>query len=382
MRVVVAPDAFKGNLSAIEVCHCFERGVRRADPAAIVDKLPMSDGGEGLVEVMAEATGGTTIPQRVQDPLGRDIDGFFGLTGDGRVAVIEMAAASGLPHLRKEERNPLIASTYGTGQLIRAALDRGVEHILVGIGGSATVDGGAGMAMALGAELLDGRGRPIAPGGGGLADLGSIRLQGIDARLANVRVEVACDVDNPLTGPNGAARIYGPQKGADPEMVEILDANLSHLAQVIRRELGREVKAHPGAGAAGGLGAGMMAFCNGTLRSGIDLVLDHVDFDARVVGADLVLTGEGRLDGQSLFGKTPVGVSQRAGKLGCPAMAIAGCAHGDLNAIHEHNIVAYFAIDQRPIADPDFADTPRMLARLAEQAVRAFLAGRGSVSGP
>ena len=344
MKIVIAPDSFKETLSAAEVTAALADGVRAALPRATIDACPMADGGEGTVAAMVAATRGTVRTASVAGPLGEQLDAGFGLLGGraaaaGKVAVIEMAAASGLDLVPPARRDPLRTTTYGTGELIRAALDAGASEILVGIGGSATVDGGCGCAQAIGVAFTDAAGEPCVCGlaGGGLPAVHRIDLARRDPRVAQARIRVACDVTNPLTGPNGAARVYGPQKGATPEMVEQLDAALAHLAEVIRRDLGLDVAHLPGAGAAGGLGAGLVAFLGAELQRGVEIVADAVGLSARLAGADLCLTGEGKLDRQSLSGKTAVGVARVAREaavpvLCIPAQAETGLDHGGLFA--------------------------------------------------
>ncbi|MGB3958921.1 MAG: glycerate kinase, partial [bacterium] len=288
MRIIIAPDSFKGSLTAAEVAASIERGVKRVLPQAETIPVPLADGGEGTVDALVSATGGRLVTKEVTGPLGERVKASYGLLGDGETAVIEMAAASGLPLVPLEKRNPMLTTTYGTGELILAALDEGCRRIIIGIGGSATNDGGAGMAQALGVKLLDEEGLDIPYGAAGLARLDRIDISSLDRRLAQVEVLVACDVDNPLTGPRGAARVYGPQKGADPQMVEELDQILGRFAAIILRDLGKDVKDIPGAGAAGGLGAGLMAFLNGRLAPGVELVLAAVKLEERIQkGADL-----------------------------------------------------------------------------------------------
>ncbi|MGG3894863.1 glycerate kinase [Geobacillus stearothermophilus] len=344
MKVVIAPDSFKESLSALEVAEAVERGFRSVFPEAEYVKVPMADGGEGTVQSLVDATGGRIVEVNVTGPLGEPVRAFFGLLGDGKTAVIEMAAASGLHLVPRDRRNPLVTTTRGTGELIRAALDVGATHLIIGIGGSATNDGGAGMVQALGGRLLDEDGRDIGPGGGALAYLQSIDLSGLDPRLENVRIDVACDVDNPLTGPRGASAIFGPQKGATPDMVAVLDQNLTHYADVISRELGKQVGDIPGAGAAGGLGAGLLAFLPAELKRGVDIVIETVQLAERVKGADLVITGEGRIDGQTIFGKTPIGVARTAKQFGVPVIGIAGSLGDDSAVVLDHGIDALFTI--------------------------------------
>lgn len=311
MNIIIACDSFKGSLSSQDVASAISSGLLRADPDLHLTRIPIADGGEGTVEAYLAAVGGQRHTCTVSGPLGEPVEADYAVLPDG-TAVIEMAQASGLPLLSGRKPDPLRAGTYGTGQLIRDALDSGCCSFLIGIGGSATTDGGAGMLQALGARFLDREGNPLSPGGGELLRLDRIDLSGFDPRLAGCSVRIASDVVNPLCGPQGAAAIYGPQKGASPREVELLDAALAHYADVIVRCTGQDVRNRPGAGAAGGLGAGLMAFCGAVPGSGIDAMLDAVGFDRLLAGADLVITGEGRIDGQSASGKVPVGVARRA----------------------------------------------------------------------
>ena len=309
MRIVIAPDSFKESLSALDAALAIREGFRAVYPDADYVLLPVADGGEGTVDALVAATGGRRVARRVVGPLGDEVEAFYGVTGDGGVAVIEMAAASGLELVPPPLRNPLVTTTFGVGELIRAALDDGARRFVIGIGGSATNDGGAGMVQALGVRLIDAGGGELPRGGGALAGLEDIDVSGLDPRLTECSIEVACDVDNPLVGPNGASAVFGPQKGATPELVRILDASLAHYAAVVERTLGKPVADMPGAGAAGGLGAGLYAFLGARLRPGTEIVMAAVDMDLVVRDADLVITGEGRLDSQTIHGKTPIGVA-------------------------------------------------------------------------
>ncbi|MGG4012470.1 glycerate kinase [Bacillus smithii] len=344
MKIVIAPDSFKESLSAFQAARAIEKGFRDVFPEAEYVLIPMADGGEGTVQSLVDATGGTVIEKRVTGPLGEPVDAFFGLLGDGKTAVIEMAAASGLHLVPNEKRNPLLTTTRGTGELIRAALDKGVEHLIIGVGGSATNDGGAGMIQALGGRLLDQKRQEIAPGGGHLSELVEIDLSSLDSRLKKVKIEVACDVDNPLTGPNGASAVFGPQKGATPEMVRQLDENLSRFADVVEQTLEKPIRHVPGAGAAGGLGAGLLAFLDAELKRGVEIVLEAVQFQERVKDASLVITGEGRIDGQTVSGKTPIGVAKAAKQYGIPVIGIAGSLSEDSDIVLKHGIDALYSI--------------------------------------
>ena len=324
MRVLVAPQEFKGSLTAVEAAAAIEHGLRAIFPDADVDRAPVADGGPGTVEAIVHAAGGRTSIARVDGPLGAPVDARWGRIDQGRTAVIEMAAASGLTLLRADQLDPRRASTAGTGQLIRHALDAGVERILIGVGGSATNDGGAGMAEALGAVLLDEHGTRLPPGGAPLANLARIRMEGFDQRVKAVEMTVLCDVQNPLLGPEGASAVYGPQKGADPACVAQLDRALANFAGILERDLDASLAEVPGAGAAGGLAAGLMAFCRATLQSGFAAVSEAVALADRVTQADLVITGEGRLDTQSAYGKTVAGVASLAQAAGVACVAVAG----------------------------------------------------------
>lgn len=347
MKIVIAPDSFKESLSALEVATHIRAGFSEVYPDADYVVLPVADGGEGTVEAMVAATGGSVVRIAVTGPLGTPVDAFFGLTGDGKTAIIEMAAASGLMLVPPRLRDPLITTTQGVGELIVAALDKGARHFIVGIGGSATNDGGAGMLQALGVRLLDPDGKALGPGGGELGRLKTIDVSSLDPRLAACRVEVACDVDNPLVGPRGASAIFGPQKGATPDKVALLDANLEHYASVIKQVLGVDVGALPGAGAAGGLGAGFKAFLGAELKPGSEIVTTAVGLDAVLADADLVITGEGRIDGQTIHGKTPIGVASVAKRHGKPVIGIAGCLGAEAEAVFDHGIDAVFSVLSR-----------------------------------
>ncbi|MBL7076413.1 MAG: glycerate kinase [Kiritimatiellae bacterium] len=373
MKIGIAPDSFKGNMTALQVATRIEKGLRKALGDITVVKVPMADGGDGTAKTIVDATGGRMVRRTVSGPLGKPVRASFGLSGDGHTAVIEMAEASGLALLRPSQRNPMRTTTRGTGELISHALKLGVSHLLVGIGGSATTDGGMGMARALGVRFLDKRGREVADNGRGLLRVASIDMTGLDPRLEDVRVEVACDVDNPLTGLHGAAQVYGPQKGATPEMVEQLDAGLENLADVIKRDLGKSVLKVPGSGAAGGLGAGLLAFLHGELRPGIAIVIDAVQLAKRLKGCDLVITGEGRMDGQTAFGKTPAGVAGVAKSLGLPVIALAGCLGPGVSKVHKIGIDAYFSTLERSINEDEIPVVgPTMLTNCAEQVGRVI----------
>lgn len=376
VRVVIAPDSFKGCLSALQVCDAVERGVLRAVPDAQTVKAPMADGGEGTVDALVDATGGRYVTERVVGPLGVPTQARFGVLGDSQTAVIEMAAASGLPLVPPARRNPLLTTTFGTGQLIKAALDLGCRKFIIGIGGSATNDAGAGMAQALGARMVDAHGAEIVRASGGrLADIAHIDVSQLDDRLSECEVRVACDVDNPLYGETGAAHVYGLQKGATPEIVAMLDAGLRHFADLLKKDLGVDVADVPGAGAAGGLGAGLIAFCHATLERGVDIVIDVVRLDERMRGADLVITGEGRIDRQTSRGKTPHGVARVAGDNGIPVVALGGSVDITAHDLHDAGFHAVFSILTEPMTLDEAmmpARAEAMLAFAGEQVLRAI----------
>jgi len=373
MKIVIAPDSFKESLSALEVASEIEAGMREIYPDAEYLKLPMADGGEGTVQALIDASGGQRIERVVTGPLGQPVQGFYGLMGDGRTAVIEMAAASGLELLTAQQRDALHATTYGTGQLIRAALDAGARHFILGVGGSATNDGGAGMLQALGARLLAGDRRELEAGGAALAALEQIDLSGFDQRLAQSTFQIACDVDNPLVGPHGASAIFGPQKGATPQQVAQLDAALQQYAAVLERQFGQRVADLPGAGAGGGIAAAMLVFLRGRLRPGSEIVAQAVGLANAIASADLVLTGEGRVDGQTVHGKTPIGVARLARQYGKPVIAIGGCLGNGVELVYQHGIAASVAAVSRPCTVAQALAEARQNLRLAARNVAALL---------
>jgi glycerate kinase len=369
MNIVVAADSFKGTLTSREAGNAIADGIHRVLPDARVMVLPVADGGEGTVEAFLEARGGTRRCVTVMGPLGEPVGAEFAILAGGKQAVLEMAAASGITLLESDRRDPLRTTTYGTGQIIGAALDAGCGEILIGVGGSATVDGGCGAAQALGVCFLDATDRALQPGiGGGQLDrIERIDLADRDLRVAGSEIAVLCDVANPLCGAKGAARTFGPQKGASPEQVSLLDENLRHLADVILRDMGMDVRDRPGAGAAGGLAAGLMAFCGATLVPGIGAVLDAVNLDQHLREADLVVTGEGRLDAQSMMGKVVAGVAARARSAGVRVVAIAGSVGAGAERCREM-LDAYYAVFESPPANlPTAAEAAdRLRQRTAE----------------
>ncbi|NLC39139.1 MAG: glycerate kinase [Clostridia bacterium] len=373
MRIVLAPDSYKGSLSASQVAFYMEEAIREVAPWIRVEKVPIADGGEGTVDAFLAGAGGEKRNLTVTGPLGEPVQAFFGILPDG-TGVIEMAAASGLPLVPPERRNPLITTTYGTGELIKGALDAGCRRLVIGVGGSATNDGGLGMAQALGGLFLDGSGRPLAFGGGELSKLERIDLQGLDPRLRGMEILVACDVDNPLWGPNGAAAVFAPQKGADPEMVCRLDEGLKHLADVMRRELGRDVGDLPGAGAAGGLGAALLAFLGASLQPGIEVMAAVTGLEEKIAGADLVITGEGNTDYQTARGKAPVGVGRIARKYGVPVIALSGGLGLDVERVYEAGLDAVFSIMPGPLTLEEAMErAPELLKKATANLIRLLL---------
>lgn len=382
-RIVVAPNAFKGCLSASEAARAMAVGIARAMPAAELIRVPVADGGDGLVDVAHEALGGSLHRCSVTGPLFERREAAFCHVPAERFAAVEMALASGLALVPLEQRDPTRTTTLGTGELIGAALAQGVSRIGVGIGGSATTDGGLGMATALGVRFLDKAGQEVRPVGGELGRIHRIDMNGLDPRLKGVRIEAVCDVDNPLCGPKGAAAVYGPQKGATPEQVKLLDEGLANLADVIERDLGVACRDLPGAGAAGGLGAGLHAFLGAELRRGVDLVLDLVGLDDKLTDAILVLTGEGQIDFQTAFGKAPAGVGERALAHGIPCVAIAGSVGEGVDTLAKVGITAVFSLCSRPMTlDDAMAQAAPLLEQAAEQVGRLFQASHPSADKP
>jgi glycerate kinase len=378
MRILIAPDSFKNALSALEVARSLRAGLQKAFQDAEFEILPMADGGEGTVEALIDATRGQIIKTPVHDPLMRPIESTFGITGDGVTAVIEMASASGIQLITSEERNPWITTTFGTGELIHAALDKGCRDIILGIGGSATNDCGMGMATALGVKFLDQDGNLVVQGGGMLAEITRIDMSGLDDRIRETKIMVACDVTNPLTGPDGASHVYGPQKGADTEMVKQLDSNLDKFSGVITEQLGKKVGNIPGAGAAGGLGAGLIAFLDGELVEGVPVIAAKTGLDEAAAKADIVITGEGGIDFQTQFGKTPYGVAQVAKKHGKPVIAFAGTIGKGVDELYSKGIDAVVSILDSPMSlEEAIRETPILLEAAGERIGRLLLLGQG-----
>ena len=363
MKIVVAPDSFKGSLTAIEVSDAIEQGIREVFPEAEIVKIPMADGGDGTVQCLVNATGGEILREKVTGPLGGEVLASYGILGDKKTAVIEMAEASGLTLVPENQRNPLITTTYGTGQLIKAALDQGCRKMIIGIGGSATNDGGTGMLQALGVKLLNQEGKEVSFGGGELKKIFRIDTKYLDNRLSETKVLIASDVSNPLCGPQGASRIYGPQKGATPEIIEELDKSLSYFAELIKRDLNKDVKDIPGAGAAGGLGASLMAFLNAELRPGIEIMIEIVKLEQAIKYADLVITGEGKIDSQTIYGKAPIGVAKIAKKYKVPVMAIAVILGEGADIVYQHGIDFLMKISEPPMSINDSKDNKISIIR-------------------
>jgi glycerate kinase len=378
MKIVIAPQSFKGSISALEAAQAIERGVRAAAPEAETVLVPVADGGDGTLDALVDSTGGQVFRSTVTGPLGRPLDAVWGVMGDGRTAIVEMALASGLALIPPRRRDPRITTTRGTGEIIKEALDRGFSRIIVGLGGSATNDGGAGMASALGVYFWDAEGRPLPSGGAALARLARIDASGLHPGLAQAVIVGATDVTNPLCGPTGASAIYGPQKGATPEIVAELDAALGNFARVVRQDLGQDVAERPGAGAAGGLGAGLMVFTGAELRSGIDMVCEVLEFDRHLEGADLVITGEGRADHSTIYDKAPVGVARRAMARGIPTVLLAGGLGPGHEELYQHGIAGIVCIADQPMGfQQSLKRTGELLEAAAQRTLRLLRAGVG-----
>jgi len=373
MKIVVAPDSFKGSLTAIEVSDAIEKGIREVFPEAEIIKIPMADGGDGTVQCLVNATGGKILEEKVIGPLGNEVWAFYGILGDRKTAIVEMAAASGLTLVPEGKRNPLITTTYGTGQLIKAALNQGCRKMIIGIGGSATNDGGAGMVQALGTKLLDKDGEEIGFGGGELKKIVKIDISCMDKRLSDIKVLVASDVNNPLCGPQGASRIYGPQKGATPEIIEELDESLAYFAELIKRDLHKDIKDIPGAGAAGGLGASLIAFLNAEFRPGIEIMIEAVKLEQAIKDADLVITGEGKIDSQTIYGKAPIGVAKIAKKHNIPVVAVAAIIEEDSRIFQSYGIDTLIKVSEPPMR---LSEIKTKKIWLIKKSIKQFLRGR------
>ncbi len=377
MNILIAPDSFKDCLSAKEVAHNIEKGIRKIMPGADIKILPLADGGEGTVDALVAATKGVIKKVRVHDPLMREIDSFFGILGDGNTAVIEMAAASGIELLKENERNPWITTTFGTGELIKHALDVGCKKLVIGIGGSSTNDAGAGMVQALGGSFRDPSGKETGFGGGMLSDISVIDMAKLDKRINRCSILVACDVDNPLYGENGAAMVYSLQKGAGADMAAKLDHNLRHFASLIKDTLDIDVASIPGAGAAGGTGAGMVAFLNAVMKPGFGIIKDITGLEEEMQRTDVVITGEGRIDYQTQYGKAPYGVAQLAVKYNKPVIAIAGTLGERYEELYSRGFDLIIPIADKPMELKDSISKADILIQdAAERIIREIQAGK------
>ena len=376
MKIVVAPQAFKGSLSATEVGNSMIKGIENVIENSTNLLVPVADGGDGTLETLVESSQGKINSIKVTGPLGEQQNSAWGALGKNKTAIIEMARSSGLALVPINKLNPLISTTYGLGEVILDALDQGYRDFIIGIGGSATNDAGAGMAQALGVKLLDSNGNELSFGGESLSKLNSIDVGGIDTRIKESNFAIACDVNNPLTGPEGASAIYGPQKGATPEMVNTLDQALTNFAEIVEKDLGIKINDVEGSGAAGGLGGGLIAFLNGKLRKGVDIVLDFVDINKALTNTNLVITGEGQLDFQTIYNKAPIGVARRAKHLGIPVIAISGSLGENFSVVHEHGIDAASSIVSKPMTLAEASkNAPELISAATEQALRYMKIG-------
>ncbi|EJL6322621.1 glycerate kinase [Vibrio cholerae] len=374
MKVVIAPDSFKESLTAKQVCDAIQAGLARVWHDAKFVAIPVADGGEGTVQSLVDATQGRLVEVKVMGPQGKRVEAFYGMLGDNQTAVIEMAAASGLHHVPLVQRDPKLTTSFGTGELIRHALDQGVTKLIIGLGGSATNDGGVGMLAALGARFTNADGDPIQLTGGGLRELTHIDLQDFDPRLQHCDILVACDVNNPLCGDKGASAVFGPQKGATPEDVQLLDGVLRQFGLLTEKVTGKMVLESAGAGAAGGMGAALLAYTQARLRPGIEIVLETVQLAYQVSDADLVITGEGRIDSQTVHGKTPMGVAKVAKRFDVPVLALCGCTGDNYQAVYQCGIDAVFAAVPRAMSLEDaLKESDFNLADLAENVARLWV---------
>ncbi|NRO22018.1 glycerate kinase family protein [Lactobacillus helveticus] len=379
MKFVLAPDSFKESMTAAEVCQAMEKGIRKAIPEAEIISVPMADGGEGTTDSLIDATNGQKHFLTVTDPLGKKVNAYYGILGDQKTAIIEMAQASGLTYVAKNNRTPetiMRTTTYGTGELINDALKHNVNKIIIGLGGSSTNDGGAGMAQAIGVKFFDQANHEITTklGGGDLNKIAKIDLSAINPQLKDVQILIASDVTNPLTGQNGASAVFGPQKGADAQTVEKLDQNLSHYATLIQQTIKKDVATIPGSGAAGGLGAGLLAFTNATIHHGVELIAHETYLADKIKGADFVFTGEGGTDFQTKFGKTPYGVAQIAKKENIPVISLAGYLGEGIEQLYDEGFTAIFGIlDKAEDIHQALKDGPKNIERTTENIVRLII---------
>ncbi len=374
MKVIIAPDSFKGSLTALEVAKSIEKGIKKVDANIETVIVPMADGGEGTVQSLIDASEGVMVAAMVHDPLLRPFKSFYGIMGDGKTAVIEMAAASGLELLKNDERNALKTSTFGTGELIKHAIDRGCTEIIIGLGGSATNDGGTGMAQALGVRFRDKKGKEQNMCGAELINIHTVDMSGLDARVKGINIIAACDVDNPLYGIKGSSNVYGRQKGASETDVQTLDKGLKHFSEIMKFGYGFDFSDYPGAGAAGGLGYGLMCFLGATLASGIETVMRATKFTKKIAGADFVFTGEGRIDSQTAFGKTPFGVAQVAKQTNIPVIAIAGSLGNGYKELYNKGFDGIFSIIDKPMTLTDaLVNAEELVENMAESIIRLIL---------
>lgn len=372
MKVVIAPDSYKGSLTALEVANCIEEGINRYSKDIEIIKIPVADGGEGTVQALIDATNGEIIKLKVCDPLLREIDSFYGILGDGKTAVIEMAAASGLYLLKESELNPLITSTYGTGQIINDAIERGCRNLIIGIGGSATNDGGAGMLRALGVRFQNEDGKDIPEGGQALRKLRHIDKKNFNSQILKCKIKVACDVDNPLCGINGASNVFGPQKGATEEDIKILDEALKHYSTIIKNDFGVDILNVAGSGAAGGTGGAFIAI-GATLESGVDIVIKETKLEEVLEEADIVFTGEGKIDFQTKFGKAPYGVAKEAKKRNIPVIAVCGGIGEGYKELYQYGFTSIFSINNKPMSLAEcMSNSKYLLTDIAERIIRAM----------
>ena len=371
IRILVAPNAFKESLTATDAANAISKGIQKILPNAIITKLPIADGGDGTLEAVVSGTNGKKLRSPVLDPIGRKITAEYGLTGNGKTAVIEMSRASGLALVTPKHRNPMLLTSYGTGQLINAALKRGVKDIILGIGGSATVDGGIGALEALGFEFFNSRNKPVARGGKGLKSIVRVETNHVNPLLKKVRILVACDVDNPLVGPKGAAHIFGPQKGATPAMVKELDLALISFGNIILKKTGLDISRVPGTGAAGGIAGSFMGLVNAQLRPGSDLVFDLLKVQKKVKRADYVITGEGQIDFQTPFGKGPGMLAKLAKELEVPVIGIAGSIGKNVDSLFNEGFTALFSIINSPMSIKDaISQAAQLIEEQSEQIAR------------
>lgn len=373
-NILISPQEFKESLTGLEVANAIQEGINKVDSKIKTSLVPVADGGDGTLQTMVDVTGGEIITETVRDPLGRNIDSVWGKLGDDSSAVIEMAKASGLALLNENEKSATLTSTYGTGQLFKFALDQGIKNFIIGIGGSATNDGGAGFVSALGAKLYDENGKEVESNGISLSSIRDIDMSNFDKRVKNTSVRVACDVTNPLCGNEGASAIFGPQKGANPEEVNLLDKNLLHWASLIKDQLGKDILNVPGAGAAGGLGAGLMAFTDAELSIGANIVLDSLNYDEHLRDVDLVIVGEGSTDKSTQFNKSPVAVAMRAKKLGIPVICLSGSVGEGYSESRNLGISSFFSIVSGPI-ELKYAieNAHELIVKSTEEIIRSLL---------